>query len=86
MPSTATTARNLIVTVTHADEFTPDGELLAQGYTDERDAGPATAEQIEASDRAAEKDGGCGFITVEADGTVAYDRSPTTRSAYVEAE
>lgn len=73
--TTTTIARHLIVTVTHDDELDAAGNLIAQGYTDERDAGPATADQIAASDRAATYDGGCGIFTLD-DG----------RTAYVEAE
>ena len=46
MPNT----RNLIITITHDDTYDTDGELLDQGYLEERDMGPATPDQIEASD------------------------------------
>lgn len=57
MPNT----RNLILTITHDDTYDTDGELLDQGYLEERDMGPATPEQVEASDAA----GDTGIIALD---------------------
>ena len=51
--------------------------------------GRATAAQVEASDRAAEKDGGAGIILVDANGDVCPEgsweaQSPGVRRAYTE--
>lgn len=60
MPNT----RNLILNIVHDDTFDTDGELLDQGYLEERDMGPATPEQVEASDAA----GDTGIIALDSIG------------------
>ena len=69
MPNT----RNLIITITHDDTFDADGELLEQGELEERDMGPATPEQVEASDAA----GDTGIIALDNS-----DMSPVPEGGY----
>ncbi len=80
-------ARNLIITVVYDDTYGDDGELIRQGYTEDVDAGPATAAQIAASDAQADRDG-MGFISIDGDGDVVPSgawHSDGLRTAYVEA-
>lgn len=78
--------RRLIAVAVHDDVWS-DGECIEAGYVTETDAGPATAEQVKASDDA----GPCGFIRVGHRGDVVIpgswdDQQPGTRTCYVEVE
>lgn len=78
---TTTTTRRLIVVTTHDDVY-EDGECIESGYTEEVDAGPATLEQIEASDAA----GDTGFFFIDEDGDVIGNgewHASQGRTAYV---
>jgi hypothetical protein len=78
--------RNLIVTTVHDDAYDTDGELVRQGWTEEIDHGPATAEQIKASDADVN---GQGFILVDVDDdnavVIPSRRVGRTATAYVTA-
>jgi len=68
-----TNTRNLILNIVHDDTYDTDGELLDQGYLEERDMGPATPEQVEASDAA----GDTGIIALDNS-----DMSPVPEGGY----